>query len=161
MTNKASLMERIAELVRSKRMDGVSDLRDESDRHGMRIVIELNRAGQAQAVRNQLYRHTAMQSSFPVNMLALVDSQPRTLSLKRALEHYIAFRREVIRRRSQFDLAKAREREHILQGLLKALENLDEVIKAIRRAQSAEDAKERLMKPPLRLTERQGRGARG
>jgi DNA gyrase subunit A len=155
LTNKASLIERMAELVRGKRIDGVSDLRDESDRHGMRIVIELNRAGQAQAVRNQLYRHTAMQSSFPVNMLALVDSQPRTLSLKRALEHYIAFRREVIRRRSQFDLAKAREREHILQGLLKALENLDEVIKAIRRAQSAEDAKERLMKPPFRMSERQ------
>jgi DNA gyrase subunit A len=155
LTNKASLIERMAELVRGKRIDGVSDLRDESDRHGMRIVIELNRAGQAQAVRNQLYRHTGMQSSFPVNMLALVDSQPRTLSLKRALEHYIAFRREVIRRRSQFDLAKAREREHILQGLLKALENLDEVIKAIRRAQSAEDAKERLMKPPFRMSERQ------
>ena len=155
LTNKASLIERMADLVRGKRIDGVSDLRDESDRHGMRIVIELSRAGQAQAVLNQLYRHTAMQSSFPVNMLALVDSQPRTLSLKRFLEHYIAFRREVIRRRSQFDLAKAREREHILQGLLKALENLDEVIRAIRRAQSAEDAKERLMKAPFGMSDRQ------
>jgi DNA gyrase subunit A len=155
MTNKATLVERIADLARSKRIDGISDLRDESDRHGMRIVIEVSRAGQAEQVLNQLYRHTAMQSSFPVNMLALVDSQPRTLSLKRALEHYIAFRRDVIRRRSQFDLEKAREREHILQGLLKALENLDAVIQAIRRAQSAEQAKERLMKPPFRLSDRQ------
>ena len=104
MTNKASLVERIADLARSKRIDGISDLRDESDRHGMRIVIELSRAGQAQQVLNQLYRFTGMQSSFPVNMLALVDGQPRTLSLKRMLEHYIAFRREVIRRRSQYDL---------------------------------------------------------
>jgi DNA gyrase subunit A len=155
MTNKATLVERIADLARGKKIDGISDLRDESDRHGMRIVVEVSRAGQAQQVLNQLYRHTAMQSSFPVNMLALVDGQPRTLSLKRALEHYIAFRREVIRRRSEFELEKAREREHILQGLLKALENLDAVIQAIRRAQSAEQAKERLMKAPFRLSDRQ------
>ncbi|MDI6857842.1 MAG: DNA gyrase subunit A [Dehalococcoidia bacterium] len=155
MTNKAALVERIADLARSKRIDGISDLRDESDRHGMRIVIEVSRAGQAQQVLNQLYRHTAMQSSFPINMLALVDNQPRTLSLRRTLEHYIAFRREVIRRRSQFELEKAREREHILQGLLKALENLDAVIQAIRRAQSAEQAKERLMKPPFKMSDRQ------
>ncbi len=155
MTNKASLIERIAELARSKRIDGISDLRDESDRHGMRIVIELSRAGQAQQVLNQLYRFTAMQSSFPINMLALVDSQPRTLSLKRILEHYIGFRREVIRRRSQFDLDKAREREHILQGLMKALQNLDEVIRTIRAAQSAENAKERLMKAPFKMSDRQ------
>jgi DNA gyrase subunit A len=155
MTNKASLIERMADLARAKRIEGISDLRDESDRHGMRIVIELSRAGQAQQVLNQLYRHTGMQSSFPVNMLALVDSQPRTLSLKRMLEHYIAFRREVIRRRSLFDLAKAREREHILQGLLMALENLDEVIKAIRGAQSGDDAKDKLMKPPFKMSDRQ------
>jgi len=155
MTNKASLIERIADLARSKRIDGISDLRDESDRHGMRIVIELSRAGQAQQVLNQLYRFTSMQSSFPINMLALVDGQPRTLSLKRILEHYIAFRREVIRRRSQFDLDRAREREHILQGLMTALQNLDEVIQAIRKAQSAEQAKERLMKAPFRLSDRQ------
>ena len=155
MTNKASLIERIADLARSKRIDGISDLRDESDRHGMRIVIELSRAGQAQQVLNQLYRFTSMQSSFPINMLALVDGQPRTLSLKRMLEHYIGFRREVVRRRSQFDLEKAREREHILQGLMKALQNLDEVIQAIRRAQSAEQAKERLMKAPFEMSERQ------
>jgi DNA gyrase subunit A len=155
MTNKASLVERIADLARSKRIDGISDLRDESDRHGMRIVIELSRAGQAQQVLNQLYRFTGMQSSFAINMLALVDGQPRTLSLKRMLEHYIAFRREVIRRRSQFDLEKAREREHILQGLMTALQNLDEVIQAIRRAQSAEQAKERLMKAPFKMSDRQ------
>ncbi len=155
MTNKASLVERIADLARSKRIDGISDLRDESDRHGMRIVVELSRAGQAQEVLNQLYRFTGMQSSFPINMLALVDSQPRTLSLKRVLEHYIGFRREVIRRRSQFELERAREREHILQGLMKALQNLDEIIQTIRKAQSAEDAKERLMKAPFKLSDRQ------
>jgi DNA gyrase subunit A len=155
MTNKASLIERIADLARSKRIDGISDLRDESDRHGMRIVIELSRAGQAQQVLNQLYRFTAMQSSFPVNMLALVDGQPRTLGLKRILEHYVTFRREVIRRRTQYELDHARDREHILQGLMKALENLDEVIQTIRRAQSAENAKERLMKAPFDMSDRQ------
>ncbi|MGD0765460.1 MAG: DNA gyrase subunit A [Dehalococcoidia bacterium] len=155
MVNKATLVERIAELARGKRIDGISDLRDESDRHGMRIVIELSRAGQAQEVLNQLYRFTGMRSSFPINMLALVDSQPRTLSLKRALEHYVAFRREVIRRRSQFELEQARDREHILQGLMTALQHLDEVIQAIRRAQSAEQAKERLMKAPFHLSDRQ------
>ena len=146
MVNKASLVERIADLARMKRIEGISDLRDESDRHGMRIVIELGRAGQAQEVLNQLYRFTSMQSSFPINMLALVDGQPRTLSLKRTLEHYIAFRREVIRRRSQYELDRARDREHILQGLMKALGNLDEVIRTIRQAQSVEDAKSKLMK---------------
>jgi DNA gyrase subunit A len=155
MTNKSSLIERIADLARSKRIDGISDLRDESDRHGMRIVIELSRAGQAQQVLNQLYRYTAMQSSFPINMLALVDAQPRTLSLRRMLEYYVVFRREVIRRRSQFELERAREREHILQGLMTALMNLDAVIQTIRRAQSAEQAKERLMKAPFKMSDRQ------
>jgi DNA gyrase subunit A len=155
MTNKASLIERIADLARSKRIDGISDLRDESDRHGMRIVIELSRAGQAQEVLNQLYRFTGMQSSFAINMLALVDAQPRTLSLKRILEHYITFRREVIRRRSQFELERAREREHILQGLMKALQNLDAVIQAIRKAGSAEEAKAQLMKAPFDMSDRQ------
>jgi DNA gyrase subunit A len=153
--NKASLIEKIADLARQRRIDGISDLRDESDRHGMRIVIELSRGGQARQVLNALYKHTAMQSSFPVNMLALVDGQPRVINLKGALEQYIHFRREVIRRRSEFDLKKAREREHILQGLLKALQNLDQVIQTIRRAQSAEQAKERLMARPFRLSERQ------
>jgi len=153
--NKASLVEKIAELARNRRIDGISDLRDESDRHGMRIVIELSRGGQARQVLNALYKHTAMQSSFPINMLALVESQPRVINLKGALEQYIEFRRQVIRRRSQFDLEKAREREHILQGLLKALQNLDQVIQTIRRAESAEQAKERLMARPFRLSDRQ------
>jgi DNA gyrase subunit A len=153
--NKAALIEKIADLVKVRRLEGVSDLRDESDRHGMRIVIELGRSGQARPLLNFLYKHTAMQSTFAVNMLALVDGQPRTIRLKAALEHYINFRREVIRRRSQFDLEKAREREHILQGYLAALQNLDQVIQTIRGAQSAEQAKERLMRAPFRLSERQ------
>ncbi|MGB2695253.1 MAG: DNA gyrase subunit A [Dehalococcoidia bacterium] len=153
--NKAALIERIAELVHSKRIEGISDLRDESDRHGMRIVIELSRTGQPRQVVNSLFKHTAMQSTFPVNMLALVDGQPRVINLKTALEQYIHFRREVIRRRTEFDLEKARDREHILSGLLKAIENLDAVIKAIRAAQSAEQAKERLMANPFGLSDRQ------
>ena len=153
--NKAALVERIAKLARDKKIEGISDLRDESDRHGMRIVIELSRTGQPQQVLNSLYKHTSMQSTFAVNMLALVDQQPRVLNLKVALEQYLIFRREVIRRRAEFDLAKAKERGHILEGLLKALDKLDEVIKAIRRAQSAENAKERLMARPFGLSERQ------
>ncbi len=153
--NKAALLEKIADLVKEHRLEGVSDLRDESDRHGMRVVIELGRSGQPRPLLNFLYKHTAMQSTFAVNMLALVDGQPRTIRLKAALEHYIAFRREVIRRRSQFDLEKAREREHILQGYMTALQNLDLVIQTIRRAQSAEQAKEGLMRPPFRLSDRQ------
>ena len=153
--NKAALVERIAALARDKKIDGISDLRDESDRHGMRIVIELSRTGQARQVLNSLYKHTAMQSTFPVNMLALVDGQPRVINLKTALEQYLHFRQEVIRRRSEFDLNKAREREHILQGLIKAIASMDQVIQIIRRAQSADQAKERLMVRPLSLSERQ------
>ncbi|MEE8369238.1 MAG: DNA gyrase subunit A, partial [Dehalococcoidia bacterium] len=154
-TNKATLVEKIADLVRSKRVEGIADLRDESDRHGMRIVIELKLAAQPRQVLSALYKHTAMQSSFAVNMLALVDGQPRTVSLKKILESFIGHRRVVIRRRSEFDLAKARERGHILEGLLKAIDNLDEVIKAIRAAASAEQAKERLMGAPFQLSDRQ------
>src|SRR3990170_478388 len=154
-TNKAALVEKIADLVRNKRIEGIADLRDESDRHGMRIVIELKREGQPRQVLSSLYKHTAMQSTFALNMLALVDRQPRTVSLKRILESFINHRREVIRRRSEFDLAKARERGHILEGLLKALDNLDEVIKSIRRSPSAEEAKQRLMKAPFKLSDRQ------
>ncbi len=153
--NKAALIERMADLVRKKQVEGISDLRDESDRHGMRIVIELSRVGQPRQVLNALFKHTAMQSSFAINMLALVDGQPRTIRLRTALEHYINFRREVIRRRSEFDLERAREREHILQGLLKAIQNLGQVIRTIRRAQSADQAKEHLMRAPFRLSERQ------
>jgi DNA gyrase subunit A len=153
--NKAALVEKIADLVRAKRIDGISELRDESDRHGMRIVVELKREGQPRQVLSNLYKYTAMQSTFAVNMLALVDGQPRTVSLKRMLESFIGHRREVIRRRSEFDLEKAQERCHILEGLLKALDQLDEVIKTIRRSPSAEEAKQRLMKAPFKLSDRQ------
>ncbi|HKZ74995.1 MAG TPA: DNA gyrase subunit A, partial [Steroidobacteraceae bacterium] len=153
--NKAALVERIADLVRNKRIDGISDLRDESDRHGMRVVIELSRTGQARQVLNALYKHTPMQSTFPVNMLALVDGQPRVINLKTAIEQYITFRREVTRRRAEYDLEKAQDRAHILEGLMKALENLDAVIKAIRQADSADQAKERLMARPFGLSDRQ------
>jgi DNA gyrase subunit A len=153
--NKASLVEKIAELVKGRRIDGIADLRDESDRDGMRVVIELKREGQTRQILNSLYKHTAMQSTFAVNMLALVDGQPRTVSLKRILDCFINHRREVIRRRSLFELKKAQEREHILQGLLVALEHLDQVIQTIRRSESAEKAKERLMAAPFRLSDRQ------
>ncbi|MCJ7811025.1 MAG: DNA gyrase subunit A, partial [Dehalococcoidia bacterium] len=140
---------------KGRRIDGIADLRDESDRDGMRVVIELKREGQTRQILNSLYKHTAMQSTFAVNMLALVDSQPRTVSLKRILDCFINHRREVIRRRSLFELKKAQEREHILQGLLVALEHLDQVIQAIRRSESAEKAKEQLMAAPFRLSDRQ------
>ena len=153
--NKAVLIEKIADLVRSKRLDGISELRDESDRHGMRIVIELKREGQPRQVLSNLYKFTAMQSNFAINMLALVDGQPRTVSLKRMLESFIGHRRVVIRRRSEFELEKAQERCHILEGLLKALDQLDEVIKAIRRSSSVDEAKQRLMKAPFKLSDRQ------
>jgi DNA gyrase subunit A len=153
--NKAALVEKIAALVKARRIEGIADLRDESDRHGIRVVIELKREGQARQILNSLYKHTPMQSTFAVNMLALVDSQPRTVGLKRILDSFINHRREVIRRRSLFELKKAQEREHILQGLLVALDHLDQVIQTIRRSQSAEKAKERLMRAPFRLSDRQ------
>jgi DNA gyrase subunit A len=153
--NKATLIERIAELVRGKKIEGISDLRDESDRQGMRIVIELSRGAGYQAVRNQLFKHTALQSSFPVNMLALVDGRPEVINLRDAIEAFIRHRREVIRRRSEFDLEKARDRDHILQGLLKAIELLDRVIRTIRQSESADAAKTALMARPFSLSERQ------
>ena len=121
----------------------------------MRIVIELKREAQPRQLLNALYKHTAMQSSFAVNMLALVDSQPRTVSVKKILESYIDHRREVIRRRTEFELEKAQERAHILEGLLKAIDMLDQVISTIRGAPSAEEAKARLMAAPFELTDRQ------
>ncbi len=154
-TNKAALITKIADLVRAKRIDGIADLRDESDRHGMRIDIELKREAHPRQLLNALYKHTAMQSAFAVNMLALVDGQPRTVSVKKILECYIDHRRIVIRRRSEFDLEKAKDRAHILEGLLKAIDMLDEVIKTIRAADSAEDAKEKLMAKPFELSDRQ------
>jgi DNA gyrase subunit A len=143
--NKTTLLERIAELAREGRLDDVSDLRDESDRRGMSIIIELRRGAQPKKVLNQLYKYTPLQSTFGVQILALVDGEPRLLSLKRALQVYLEHRREVITRRSQYELEKARARAHILEGLLIALANLDDVIQTIRQSPDAETAKERLM----------------
>ena len=130
--NKATLIEKIADLVQNKRLAGISDIRDESDREGMRIVIEVKRDDSANRVLNNLFKHTAMQSSFNMNMLALVDNQPRVLSLKEVLQHHIEYRKDVIRRRTEFDLQKAKDRAHILEGLKIAHANLDAIIKLIR-----------------------------
>jgi len=144
-TNKASLIESIAGLVKNKKIDGISDLRDESDRQGMRIVIDLKRETQPQAVLNNLFKHTSMQSSFFVNMLALVDGQPRVISLKEALQQYIEFRHQVITRRSKYELKQAKARAHILEGLRIALNSIDAVIKTIRESETAEAARKNLM----------------
>ena len=143
--NKTSLIERIADLVRSDRLSEVSDLRDESDRNGMRIIIELKRNSQPKRVLNRLYKYTQLQSTFGINLLALVEGEPRLLSLKRSLQIYIDHRVDVITRRSQFELEKAKHRAHILEGLLVALANLDEVIKTIRNSPDPDEAKKRLM----------------
>ena len=144
--NKTSLIERIAELVRDGRLDDISDLRDESDRRGLSIVLELKRGAQPKKVVNQLFKFTQLQTTFGVQLLALVGGEPRLLSLKRALIVYIEHRRTVITRRSQFELEKARARAHILDGLIIALANLDEVISTIRKAADADKAKTTLMK---------------
>jgi DNA gyrase subunit A len=143
--NKSSLIERIAELVRAERISGISDLRDESDQNGMSIVIELKRGANASNVRNQLYKHTPLQSTVGVHMLALVNGEPRVLPLKIALEVFIEHRVQVTTRRSEFDLRKARARQHILDGLLIALGHLDEVIQTIRQSPDADTAKQRLI----------------
>jgi DNA gyrase subunit A len=150
--NKASLIERIAELVREDKIDQISDLRDESDQRGMSIVIELKRGAQPRKVLNQLYKYTALQSTFGVQLLALVDGEPRTLPLKRALQIFIEHRQTVIVRRTNFELKRARARQHILDGYLIALANLDAVIKTIRESQDADVAKENLVKR-FKLTE--------
>jgi len=143
--NKSTLIERIAELVRSDKIDQISDLRDESDQRGMSIVIELKRGAQPKKVLNQLYKYTALQSTFGVQLLALVDGEPRTLSLKRSLQIFIEHRQTVIVRRTNFELAKARARQHILDGYLIALNNLDAVIKTIRESDDADAAKANLV----------------
>jgi DNA gyrase subunit A len=143
--NKASLLEKIAELVKDKRIDGISDLRDESDRDGMRIYIEIKRDANPHKVLNNLFKHTPMQLAFNMNMLALVDGQPQTLPLKSVLVHYVDHRRDIVRRRTEFDLGKARARAHILEGLKIALDNLDAVIKTIRESLDVEKAKSNLM----------------
>ena len=143
--NKTTLIERIAELVREGRLNSISDMRDESDRNGMRIVIELKRGAQPKQVLNQLYKYTPLQSTFGAQILALVNGEPRLLTLKRALRYYLEHREEVITRRTQFDLNKAKHRAHILDGLLIALANLDDVIKTIRESKDVDTAKERLI----------------
>lgn len=143
--NKANLVTRIAELVKDKKLDGISDLRDESDRKGMRIVIELKRDARPQSVLNNLYKHTALQQSFAVNTVALVNGIPQTLTLKMILEEFIKHRQEVIKRRSQFELDEAKAREHILEGLKIAVDNIDAVIETIRRSKDQQEAKVNLM----------------
>jgi DNA gyrase subunit A len=152
--NKARLIEKIAELVRDKRIDGISDIRDESDRTGMRIVIEIKRDYNPNIVLNQLYKHTQLQDSFSVIMIALVDNEPKVLNLKEIIYHYVNHQRDVIVRRTRYDLGKAEARAHIVEGLLIAIDNIDEVIRIIR--SSYDDAEKRLMEA-FKLTEIQTR----
>ncbi|QNR19677.1 DNA gyrase subunit A [Exiguobacterium sp. Helios] len=143
--NKARLVEKIADLVREKKIEGITDLRDESDRRGMRIVMEIRRDANASVILNNLYKQTSMQTTFGVNMLAIVSGRPRTLTLKEMLYHYLEHQKEIVRRRTQFDLEKAEAREHLLAGLRIALDHLDEVIKIIRANRTADAAREQLM----------------
>jgi DNA gyrase subunit A len=143
--NKATLLEKIADLVKEKKIDGISDLRDESDRDGMRVYIEIKRDFNPHKVLNNLFKHTPMQLAFNMNMLALVDGQPQTLPLKSVLQHYVTHRREIVRRRTEFDLGKARARAHILEGLKVALDHLDEVIRTIRESADVDNARSSLM----------------
>ncbi len=152
--NKARLIERIADLVREKKITGIADLRDESDREGIRVVIELKKDEIAQVVLNQLFQHTQMQASFGIILLAIVDNQPRLLTLKSVLEHFVNYRKEIVLRRTAFELRKAEDRAHILEGLKIALNNLDLVIKLIRASANPAEAKEKLISA-LALTDRQ------
>src|ERR671917_216813 len=152
--NKSYLLQKVAELVKERKLDGISDLRDESDRTGMRIVIELKREAVPKVVLNNLYKQTQMQQSFGVNLVALVDGVPRTLSYKQVLKHYVAHQFEVVTRRTRYELGRAQARAHILEGLLVALSNLDEVVAIIRRSRSVETARGNLMKK-FKLSERQ------
>ena len=154
MVNKSSLIERIADLARDGYLEGLSDLRDESDRQGMRIVLEMTKNADPDVVLRDLYKRTPMQTTFSINLLALVDGEPRTLTLKQALRVYVEHRLTVIKRRAEFDLAKAKARAHILEGYLVALKNLDEVINIIRSASDVETARAKLMKR-YKLTELQ------
>jgi DNA gyrase subunit A len=144
--NKANLIATIAELVKDKKVDGISDIRDESDRDGMRIVLELKRDAQAQVVLNQLYVHTQMQTTFGVIMLALVDGKPRVLTLKEMLEKFIGHRHQIVIRRTKFELDKAEKRAHILEGLKKALDHIDEIIQLIKKSKNPDEARDALMK---------------
>ncbi len=139
--NKANLLEKIAQLVREKKLEGISELRDESDKDGMRMVIELKRGEVSEVVLNNLYKHTQMQNVFGINMVALIDGQPKLLNLKQVLEAFIRHRREVVTRRTVFELRKARDRAHILEGLAVALSNIDEIIALIKAAPNPAEAK--------------------
>mgnify|MGYP001611205979 CR=1 FL=1 len=151
--NKATLIARIADLVKEKKLEGIADLRDESDRRQMvRIVVDLKRDGKPQSVLNNLYKHTTMQSVFNVNMVALIDGVPQLLTLNRILEAFIHHRQVVVRRRSEFELSEAKAREHILEGLKIAVDNIDEVIDTIRKSKDADEARSNLMKK-FKLTE--------
>ena len=152
--NKAKLIEKIAELVRDKKIDGITSLRDESDRTGMRVTIDVRKDANANVVLNNLYKQTAMQSSFGINTLALVNGQPKTLSLKECLYHYLEHQKEVIRRRTEFELKKAEDRAHILEGLRIALDHIDQIIALIRGSQTADVAKRGLVEQ-FSLSERQ------
>lgn len=154
--NKSKLVQDIAELVKGKKIDGIGDLRDESDREGMRIVIEIQKDAMPEIVLNQLFKHTSLQTTFGIIMLALVEGEPRILMLKELLEQYVNYRAEVITRRTKYDLERAKERAHILEGLLIALDNIDEVIKIIRESQEVEEARTKL-ESRFNLTEKQAR----
>ncbi|MEK6589964.1 MAG: DNA gyrase subunit A [Nitrospinota bacterium] len=143
--NKARLIEKIAELIRDKKIEGISDIRDESDREGMRIVIELRKGEQAQIILNQLFKQTQMQDSFGVIMIALVNNQPRILNLKEMLFYFVQHRREIVTRRTEFELKKARERAHILEGLKIALEDIDRVIQLIKKSKTPQEARAELI----------------
>lgn len=152
--NKAKLVEKIAELVRDKRLEGITDLRDESDRNGMRVVIELRRDANANVVLNNLYKYTSMQTTFGINMLALVDGQPKVLNIKECLVHYLNHQRVIIRRRTEYELRKAEARAHILEGLRIALDYIDEVISLIRNSKTTDIARNGLMEQ-FNLSEKQ------
>lgn len=143
--NKANLVAKIADLVKDKKLDGISDLRDESDRRGIRVVVELKRDAQPNKVLNNLYKYTELQTTFPVNVVALVDGTPRTLTLREILEEYLKHRHDVIYRRSEFELKEAKAREHILEGLKIAVDHIDEVISIIKKSKDADEAKKKLM----------------
>ncbi len=144
--NKTALIERIAELAKEGKLDDIAGIRDESDRDGMRIVVEIKRDGNAEVVLNNLYKHTQMQTTFGVNMLALVDGRPKVLSLKQMMQHFIDYRHEVVVRRTKFELDEAEKRAHILEGYIIALDNIDEVIETIKKSQNVETAKHNLMR---------------
>jgi len=150
--NKARLVAKIAELVKTKKIEGISDLRDESNKEGLRIVIDIKRDGKPKTILNKLYKFTELQKAFNANMIALVDGEPKLLNLKKILELFIKHRQEIVTRRTEFNLAKSKEREHILEGLIIALDNLDEIISIIRKSKDGEAAKENLIKK-FKLTE--------